>query len=218
MGRLVELPSVIFERIRENITKSYECRKEALADIVKVYEKRIWKKAGYSSFEECLEAELKIDRFPLKRTDRRDAVAFLDAAGLTTRAIAAALGTSVGTTARDRATTATVPNGTVRPDRKTGLDGRSQPATRSPKPEKRYPTTRNQSHCLTPKVMSVLATAKDLGKFAQDVGRQLAALGVDDLAHLTMEELEQFADHIYRARHGLKNCQAKIPSATEKTG
>lgn len=200
-AKVIEMAGAVFDRIRENITKSFECRRAALEDIVLVHERRMWKQLGYESFEACLEVELKMDRFPLKRSDRREAVAFLDAAGLTTRAIAAALGIAKSTAHDDQAT---VRNRTVEPVTKVGLDGKSRPA-------KRYPTTQNQSDCLTPKLMSVLAAARDLGTFAQEVGAQLCALGVDDLADLTMEDLEGFANGIYRSRHGLKICQAKLP-------
>jgi hypothetical protein len=63
------------------------------------------------------------------------------------------------------------------------------------------------NQCLTPKAANLVAGAHDLGRLAQTVGAELVALKIDDITDLTFEELQAFADHIYRARYSLKKCR-----------
>lgn len=93
--------------------------------IKEAYQRRADLALGYDSWAEYCDAELRGLRMPL--AERQAATAELRAEGLSTRAIAAALGTSDATARRDLAAT-TAAEGA--PERVTGLDGRSHPASK----------------------------------------------------------------------------------------
>lgn len=115
------------ERIRGGMQSFIATRKE----IATAYAERDWFTLGYASFEAYVESEFSEARLRLSPDERREAVAELRRAGMSTRAIGAALGVSKDTAARDLST---VSDETV-PDRITGTDGREQPASRpAPKP------------------------------------------------------------------------------------
>jgi ParB family chromosome partitioning protein len=92
--------------------------------IVDAYQRRAWDALGYGSWGVYCEAEFR--QIQLSRDGRAEVIETLRAAGLSTRAIAAATGAGVGTIHRELA--ASVPNGTDLPDRIIGLDGRDRPA------------------------------------------------------------------------------------------
>jgi hypothetical protein len=101
--------------------------------VVQAYQRRVWEPLGYDSWDSYCRAELASTRLRLPAEERDEAVRSLRAAGLSTRAIAAATGLSHRTAAR---TISRVPHGTPAPPKAphptsvTGLDGKSY--TRSP--------------------------------------------------------------------------------------
>lgn len=95
--------------------------------IVRAVTGRAWVALGYASWDAMCEAEFDGAVIRLPREDRREAVASLREAGLSTRAIAGALDVSPQTVSNDLARLST--SGQSTPDRVTSLDGRSRPAT-----------------------------------------------------------------------------------------
>ena len=94
--------------------------------VVTAYQRRVWEPLGYGSWDSYCRAELGSTRLRLPAEEREQAVRSLRSAGLSTRAIAAATGTSKGTVHR----IATAPGGAVadanpRPEAVTGLNGKS---------------------------------------------------------------------------------------------
>lgn len=103
-----------------------------LADLLplikEAFERRADVALGYTTWPDYCDAELRGLRVPI--VDRPKAVAELRSAGMSTRAIGAALGVGKSTVDRDLSS---VPDGTV-PERVVGLDGKERPATRPPSP------------------------------------------------------------------------------------
>ncbi|GAA4849436.1 hypothetical protein GCM10023403_10180 [Pseudonocardia benzenivorans] len=101
-----------------------------LADIRGAYAARDWEALGYPTWQEYLDGEFGEHRISLPVEERREVVGVMARAGMSVRAIAPALGVSVGTVQADRAST--VQNRTVAepeaPRRVQSLDGRSRPA------------------------------------------------------------------------------------------
>ncbi|HEY5985166.1 MAG TPA: hypothetical protein VIV12_02105 [Streptosporangiaceae bacterium] len=102
--------------------------------IVRAVRGRAWVALGYSSWDQMCEAEFDGAVIRLPREDRRDAVASLREAGLSTRAIAGALGVHKDTVRNDLSTGENSPV----PDSVTSLDGRQRPATQAPRMADRY--------------------------------------------------------------------------------
>lgn len=103
--------------------------------IVRAVKGRAWIALGYGSWDEMCEAEFDGAVIRLPREDRREAVASLREAGLSTRAIGSALGVDHKTVVNDVRSTGE--NSPV-PETVTSLDGRERPATqvrRDPDPE-----------------------------------------------------------------------------------
>lgn len=106
---------------------------ELLPLIREAFERRADVALGYASWQAYCDAELMGLRLPVG--ERRTAVAELRSAGMSTRAIGAALGVSDTTVVRDLASTASgeaVDDQpvTAGPQPVTGLDGRQRPASR----------------------------------------------------------------------------------------
>lgn len=115
------------DRIRIQVSDLLPLIKEA-------YTRRADLALGYESWAAYCDTELRGLRMPL--AERQTATAELRAEGLSTRAIAGALGSSDATVRRDLAATGATDDA---PDRATGLDGRSYPARKPPKPEPETP-------------------------------------------------------------------------------
>lgn len=92
--------------------------------IVRAVKGRAWLALGYLSWDAMCEAEFDGAVVRLPREDRREAVASLRDAGLSTRAIGQALGVSNSTVAADLDCS----ESNSRPDQVTSLDGRTRPA------------------------------------------------------------------------------------------
>lgn len=91
--------------------------------VVALFDARAWEVKGYADWDSLLEAEVPGRRIQLPRPERREIVGRMADAGMTTRAIASAVGVDHSTVARDLAGVA---NATPR----TGLDGKTYPASR----------------------------------------------------------------------------------------
>lgn len=199
----------VLEGIRTNIVKSYAHRKDALQDIVRVYKEDLWKVLKYDSFEACLTEELRIERFPLRRADRREMVEYLAMAGLTTRAISAALGVSDGAVQGDRNhvfKSEHVNGDKKEPTSKVGLDGKTyQSSRKSHSLEEVADQASRETVCLTPKMMNAFSSARDIGAACLEAGTLLMGLVPEDLADLDREELQRFQNDIYRVRTSLRN-------------
>lgn len=77
--------------------------------LVEAYERRAWAVLGYESWRDYTDAELGEVRLRLPREQRRELVATMTEAGMSTRAIGAALGVSDETARRDRGATFVAP-------------------------------------------------------------------------------------------------------------
>ena len=71
-------------------------------DIIDAHRERDWLALGYATWDELCEAEFRGAMIGLPRGERREAVAEMTDAGMSTRAIGAALGVSEGTIRNDR--------------------------------------------------------------------------------------------------------------------
>ena len=93
-------------------------------DIIDAHRERDWLALGYATWDELCEAEFRGAMIGLPRGERREAVAEMTDAGMSTRAIGAALGVSEGTIRNDRGAQDYAPTPV------TGLDGKTyQPRT-----------------------------------------------------------------------------------------
>lgn len=95
-------------------------------DLVALYQGRAWIALGYQSWDALCDAELDGARIALPRQQRREVVADMRQAGMSTRAIASAIGVSRDSVHKDLASP-TVRNLTV--ETITGLDGKSRDAS-----------------------------------------------------------------------------------------
>jgi protein gp37 len=105
--------------------------------IVRAVKGRAWLALGYGSWDEMCEAEFDGAVIRLPREDRREAVASLREAGLSTRAIGSALGVDQKTVVND--VRATEENSSVHPANVLSLDGRTRPASQPPRPTRPEP-------------------------------------------------------------------------------
>ena len=104
---------------------------EAIWELVKqAFQSRAWAALGYDSWDDYCTREFGTSRIRLPREERQEVVASMREIGMSTRAIAAATGTSKGTVDR---TLAGAPNGAPEPQPVTGTDGKTY--TPKPRPE-----------------------------------------------------------------------------------
>jgi hypothetical protein len=98
-------------------------------DVIAAYAARDWDTLGYETWDAYIDGEYGEHRVRLPREQRREIVAGMSAAGMSTRAIGAAVGVHHDTVNRD--VQATVGNTTDdQPRTVLSLDGRERPATR----------------------------------------------------------------------------------------
>ena len=111
----------IVERIRLNVMA-------ALVDVGEAWKGRAWVALGYESWEDLCKHEFA--EFELPRLQRQAAVLELRAAGMSTRAISAAIGTSTSTVQTDlvEQERSQQVSGNCTPKTVTGTDGKSYPA------------------------------------------------------------------------------------------
>jgi len=81
--------------LRQSLTVSWDL-------LVEAYQRRAWAALGYESWDAYTDAELGETRLRLPREQRREVVASMTEAGMSTRAIGSALGVDPMTVSRDR--------------------------------------------------------------------------------------------------------------------
>lgn len=96
-------------------------------DLVVLYRERAWSVLGYQSWDALCDAEFGGTRIALPRQQRQEVVCDLRQGGMSTRAIASAVGVSHPTVMSDLATGKDLP--VELPVKITGLDGRTRTAT-----------------------------------------------------------------------------------------
>ncbi|WP_406170194.1 hypothetical protein OIE52_38950 [Streptomyces canus] len=111
------------ERIRSGMRVLAEWQQ----DVIAAYAKDDWRTLGYASWDAYLDGEFGEHRVKLPREQRREIVASMSAAGMSTRAIGAAVGVDHKTVVNDRAATGEF---SPVPETVLSLDGRERPATR----------------------------------------------------------------------------------------
>lgn len=115
------------DRIRQGLDAFASLRE----DIAEAYAAQDWKPLGYGSWDEYVTEEFAAPRLRLPRNERQQVVAFFREKGMSTRAIAAATGTSKDTVHRDLAG---VSSETAGFSNVVGIDGKAYPA-RQPEPD-----------------------------------------------------------------------------------
>ncbi|GAA1600733.1 hypothetical protein GCM10009764_25810 [Nocardia ninae] len=97
--------------------------------VMRAFTTRAWTALGYSSWDEYCASEFDTTRLRLPREQRREVVASMHEIGMSTRAIASAIGSSTRTVGADlgQVSSKNTPGATV-----TGLDGKSYPAVVTP--------------------------------------------------------------------------------------
>ena len=125
----------ITQAIRDHLKVSWRLIAEA-------YETRVWEALEYPTWDAYLAGEFGAAPLRVPREQRSEIVGSLRAHGLSTRAIAGAMGVSRETVRRDVLPTDT----DVAVDRVQSLDGRSRPATQPPRAEPQPAPPRAEHH------------------------------------------------------------------------
>lgn len=129
------------ERIRSGMRVLAEWRN----DVIAAYASRDWAVLGYATWDAYLDGEFGEHRIRLPRDQRREIVAGMAQAGMSSRAIGAAIGADQSTVVRDLGRTDA--NASVAEPRTVlSLDGRERPATR---PAAADPLTSDEAAALT---------------------------------------------------------------------
>lgn len=135
-------PVLSADEARAIVNRVRQCVAVANAEIKRLYQGRAWIPLGYGSWEAMCLAEFGDRQVRLSRPERQEAVAELSDAGMSTRAIGAAVGAGQATVLRDLH--AGEPNGSPADDEVidaeiveepppvTGRDGKHYPRTRAP--------------------------------------------------------------------------------------
>lgn len=132
MTDIVQAPNTEEARARaDRIRSGMRVLAEWQQDVIAAYAARDWDALGYATWDAYIDGEYGEHRVRLPREQRREIVAGMSAAGMSTRAIGAAVGVDQKTVVNDRA--ATEENSSV-PETVLSLDGRERPASR-PAPE-----------------------------------------------------------------------------------
>lgn len=128
MNDIVQASTAEEARARaERIRSGMRVLAEWQADVIAAYAARDWDALGYETWDAYLDGEYGEHRVRLPRDQRREIVASMSAAGMSTRAIGAAVGVDHKTVVNDRAATGEF---SPVPDTVFSLDGRERPATR----------------------------------------------------------------------------------------
>lgn len=130
MTDIVQAPNTEEARARaDRIRSGMRVLAEWQQDVIAAYAARDWDALGYETWDAYIDGEYGEHRVRLPREQRREIVAGMSAAGMSTRAIGSAVGASKDTVHRDLG--ATVSNETDdRPETVLSLDGRERPASR----------------------------------------------------------------------------------------
>lgn len=200
---------------------------ELLPLIVEAYQRRAWTALGYASWEDYCDTELRGLRLPV---ERREAVRELRSAGMSTRAIGSAVGTSEATVRRDLSTAS---NDAVEPERVLSRDGRERPAVRpsSPLVEAVAESIRETAERTESSGVDLRAyvdsdpdvkAAQFMHRFDTALGRALPVVEFDpervarlaesheiELLRRHADSLSAFADKVVRARRGFRLIQGE---------
>lgn len=114
-----------YETARARIDRIADWAAVGLSDVIAAHQGRDWIALGYGSWVELCEAEFRGAMIGLPRGERQDAVAELTDAGMSTRAIGAALGVSDETARRDQQAVRATNVAPEQPTPVTGLDGKT---------------------------------------------------------------------------------------------
>ncbi|MEU5772646.1 hypothetical protein ABZ819_04990 [Streptomyces venezuelae] len=136
MNEIVQASTAEEARTRaDRIRTGMRVLAEWQTDVITAYAARDWEALGYETWDAYLDGEYGEHRVRLPRDQRREIVAGMSAAGMSSRAIGAAVGTSYATVQRDIEATDT--NVSVGESRMVlSLDGRERPAVQAqPEPE-----------------------------------------------------------------------------------
>lgn len=131
---LVELGPLSEQEARELTREIAQTLALAWDKVVEAYQRRIWEPLGYDSWDSYCRAELGSTRLRLPAEERDEAVRSLRSAGLPTRAIVAATGTSKGTVHRITGAPPGAP-AQPKPTAVAGLDGKSYAGSRVGAPD-----------------------------------------------------------------------------------
>ncbi|MFJ9365425.1 hypothetical protein ACIRRA_13535 [Nocardia sp. NPDC101769] len=209
MTLTIETAQELTERIKAGVEVVWGLVTQAYLD-------RVWKTLGYSSWDEYCTKEFGSCRLQLPREERQEIVASMRELGMSTRAIAAATGLSVGTV-HNEATG--VQNRT--PDSVVGYDGkayRSKPVEREPvasldggssedPADKATPPARRRR----PIVEAFDAVRYDLLKRAES----LARLAADDRFDRNAEQLaHRYRFDLIQARDAIQAVIDRLPTPT----
>lgn len=150
-------PAVVLDAVRaRKLTRRLQEALDLSIDLLgQAFDGRAWSALGFPTWEAYCAAELpQLAQLRLPLEERRAAVAELRARGMSTRAIAAPLGLSVGTVHGDL-------KGAPKLATVTSLDGRSRPAAAAAAPRRRV--------CRTDRVVQLVADAGPDGVTVRDV-------------------------------------------------
>ncbi len=130
MTEIAQAPNTEEARARaERIRSGMRVLAEWQQDVIAAYAARDWEALGYETWDAYINGEYGEHRVQLPRDQRREIVAGMSAAGMSTRAIGSAIGTGNATVHRDLM--ASVPDETDgEPRTVLSLDGRERPASR----------------------------------------------------------------------------------------
>ncbi|MFD5814368.1 hypothetical protein [Streptomyces sp. NPDC127038] len=129
MTEIVQAPDTEEARARaDRIRSGMRVLAEWQTDVIAAYAARDWETLGYETWDAYLDGEYGEHRVRLPREQRREIVAGMSAAGMSTRAIGAAIGVHHDTVNRDVQSSVGFP--TDEPRTVLSLDGRERPATR----------------------------------------------------------------------------------------
>lgn len=104
-------PTIGADEARERLARVRAHVEQAGTDLTALYQGRAWLALGHDSWESLCDAELGGVRIALPRAERREVVAGMREAGLSTRAIGAAIGASEATVRRDLGASYDAPEG-----------------------------------------------------------------------------------------------------------
>jgi len=125
---IVQAPNTEEARARaDRIRSGMRVLAEWQQDVIAAYAARDWEALDYESWDAYLDGEYGEHRVRLPREQRREIVAGMSAAGMSTRAIGAAVGVDHKTVVNDRAATGEF---SPVPETVLSLDGRERPSAR----------------------------------------------------------------------------------------
>jgi len=129
MNEIVQASTAEEARARaERIRSGMRVLAEWQQDVIAAYAAQDWAALGYDTWDGYLDGEFGEHRVKLPREQRREIVAGMSAAGMSSRAIGAAVGVDHKTVVNDRAATGEF---SPVPETVLSLDGRERPAFRS---------------------------------------------------------------------------------------